>query len=419
MTADRTPFLERLSVTTRYAVRNLARNPRRTLLSVAGITIGCSIALINIGMTRGKAEMYIRNVAEGGIGHVQVVPATWMVSHDPGLRLHDWQKTLGWLRRDPGVLVATPRVRIQGMLAMGTRVSGVVIAGVDPVTEPKALRYVLTVQSGRYLVPSDSHAMVLGKSIAERLRVDVGDAVVVTVVDNTGAVKSDMFDVVGMVNLGNRELDSLICQVTLRDAEKLSGSPGAGEITVILKDPGDADRFRDRVRARLPAGDTAWTWAQISPQSEQGVRLNYLFSRIITAILILVALLGVASSQLSAVLERKRELAMLSALGMGRASIFRLVLSEALSLGTLSVLTTVALAGPISYYLAKVGIRILAAGKSMTALGTVVDPVIYGDFGAWFFIYAAILSYFATVVASLYPAWYAVRLDPAETLRMS
>ena len=419
MTADRTPFLERLSVTTRYAVRNLARNPRRTLLSVAGITIGCSIALINIGMTRGKAEMYIRNVAEGGIGHVRVVPANWMVSHDPGLRLHDWQRTLGWLRQDPGVVVATPRVRIQGMLAMGTRASGVVIAGVDPVTEPKALRYVRTVQSGRYLVPSDSHAMVLGKSIAERLRMDVGDSVVVTVVDNTGAVKSDMFDVIGIVNLGNRELDSLICQVTQRDAEQLSGSPGAGEITVILKDPGDADRFRDRVRARLSAGDTAWTWAQISPQSEQGVRLNYLFSRIITAILILVALLGVASSQLSAVLERRRELAMLSALGMGRASIFRLVLSEALSLGSLSVVTTVALAGPVSYYLARVGIRILAAGKSMTALGTVVDPVIYGDFGAWFFIYAAILSYFATVVASLYPAWYAVRLDPAETLRMS
>jgi ABC-type lipoprotein release transport system permease subunit len=55
----------------------------------------------------------------------------------------------------------------------------------------------------------------------------------------------------------------------------------------------------------------------------------------------------------------------------------------------------------------------------MTALGTVVDPVIHGDFGIWFFAYAAILSYLATVVASVYPAWYAVRLEPAETLRMS
>lgn len=408
-----------LSVSTRYAVRNLTRNYRRTLLSVAGITIGCSIALINISLTRGKIEMFIRNVAEGGIGHVRVAPEDWIVSHDAGLRLHQWRKTLGELRKDPGVVVATPRVRIQGMLAMGTRVRGVLITGVDPLTEPKALRYVRTLESGRYLKPGDSHAMVIGKTTAERLRMGVGDAVVVTVVDSSGAAKSDMFEVAGIVNLGNRQLDSMVCQMTLRDAENLSGLPGVGEISVILKNPGDANLFRDRVRARLSGGDTAWTWAQISPQSEQAVRINYVFSRIITVILVLVALLGVASSQLTAVLERKRELAMLSALGMGRVSIFRLVFSEALTLGTLSGLATMALAGPITYYLALVGIRILDSGKSLTALGTVVDPVMHGDFGSWFFVYAAILSYLATVVASFYPAWYAVRLDPAETLRMS
>jgi ABC-type lipoprotein release transport system permease subunit len=416
---DITLLMERLSVTTRYAVRNLTRNYRRTLLSVAGITIGCSIALINIGIAKGKTEMFIRNVAEGGIGHIQVVPGNWIVSHDPGLRLHEWRKTLGTLRNDPAVVVATPRVRIQGMLAMGTRVSGVLITGVDPDTEPKALRYVRTLESGRYLKPDDSHAMVIGKSIAERLRTGIGDTVVVTVVDNTGAAKSDMFEVTGIVDLGSRQLDSLICQITRRDAEDLSGSQGVGEIAVILKDPGGADSFRNRILAQLPAGDTAWTWAQISPQSEVAVRINYAFSQVFTVILILVALLGVASSQLTAVLERKRELAMLTALGMGRISIFRLVFSEALTLGTISGLATVALAGPITWYFSRIGIRILDSGKSMTALGTVVDPVIHGDFGIWFFVYAIILSYLATVVASVYPAWYAVRLDPAETLRMS
>lgn len=419
MNASLTRLMGRLSVTTRYALRNLTRNSRRTLLSVAGITIGCSIALVNIGLSRGKIGMFIRNVAEGGIGHVRVVPENWIVNHDPALRLHRWRTTLERLRADPGVAVATPRVRIQGMLAMGTRVSGVLISGVDPLTEPKALRYVRTLESGRYLKPDDSHAMVIGRSMADRLRAGVGDALVVTVVDAGGAAKSDMFDVVGIVNLGNRRLDSLVCQVTLGDAQQLSGRGGVGEITVLLREPAHAWRFRDQIRARLPAGDTAWTWAQISPQSEQAVRINELFSRIITLVLILVSLLGVASSQLTAVLERKRELAMLSALGMGRRSIFRLVIGEALTLGTLSALATVALAGPVSWYFGRVGIRVLARGESMTALGTVVDPVMYGDFGAWFFAYAAMLSCLATVTASLYPAWYAVRLDPAEALRMN
>ena len=233
--------------------------------------------------------MYIRNAAEGGIGHVRVVPENWTVSHDPGLRLREWQKTLGELREDSGVVVATPHARIQGMLAVGTRVSGVMMTGVDPVTEPKALRYVRTLESGRYLKPEDSHAMVIGKSIAERLRIGIGDAVVVTVMDNTGVAKSDMFNVIGIVNLGSRQLDSAICQVTIRDVVELSGSPGVGEIAVILKDPANANLFRDRITAWLPAGDTALTWAQISPQSEVAVRLNYAFSQIFTVILILVA----------------------------------------------------------------------------------------------------------------------------------
>lgn len=72
-------------------------------------------------------------------------------------------------------------------------------------------------------------------------------------------------------------------------------------------------------------------------------------------------------------------------------------------------------AGPITYYFAKVGLPL--AGQSMTAVGTVIDPVMYGSFGLWFFTDAAFLAYASTFLASLYPAWFAVRLDPAEALR--
>lgn len=405
------------SITTRFAYRNLTRNYRRTLLSTAGVAIGCSIALVDIGLQLGKVEMFIRNVAEGGIGHVRVVPDQWVASRDPKWRLTGWEKVLDNLRANPGVVAATPRARVQGMLAMGTRLCGVEITGVDPQTEPKALRYVRKMDTGHYLETGDRHSMVIGKSIADRLGVSTGDQLIVTVVDNNGAMKSDMFNIVGTVNLGGN-LDRQICQVTLQDAENLSGLPGAGEIAVILKDAEKAMAFKNQICSQLPAGDTALTWAEIAPQTETAVRMNYVTAIILASVLVLVSLLGVASAQLTAVLERKRELAVLSALGMGRSSIFKLVFTEALALGTVSCLATFALAGPITYYLAKTGIVILKQGQSMEALGTVMDPVFHGNFGPWFFICAAILSYMATILASLYPAWYAIRLDPAEALRV-
>jgi ABC-type lipoprotein release transport system permease subunit len=407
-----------LSITARFAVRNLSRNFRRTLLSTLGVAVGCSIALVDIGLQKGKVDMFIRNIAEGGMGHLQVVPEGWLVSRDDKLRLAGWEKVLGQLRSNPEVETAAPRARIQGMLAMGTRLIGAEITGVDPATEPRALRYVRTMAAGRYLKPGDRHEMVIGKTIADHLGISTGDQVIVTVVDNTGATNSDMFEIAGTVDLGG-QLDAQVCQVTLDDLAALSGIPGAGEIAVILKDGGRAGAVRDRIRAGLPSGDTAWTWAQMEPQTEVAVRMNYVVAAIISAILVFIVFLGIASAQLTAVLERKRELAVLSALGMGRASILKLVLSEALALGTASFLATLALAGPFTLYFAKVGIVFLEPGQTMSMAGTVIDPVFHGAFGPWFFTDALILCFTATILASLYPAWYAIRLDPAEALRVS
>ncbi len=407
--------MDRLSITSKFTVRNLSRNHRRTLLSALGVAIGCSIALIDIGLSKGKVEMLIRNVAEGGTGHIKVAADNWIIGRNDQLRLADWQKVLGQLRGNPEVKVATPRVKIQGMLAMGTRLSGVEITGVDPQNEPKALRYVRQMESGRYLQTGDRHAMVLGRSIADHLGVATGDQVEATVVDPLGAMKSDMFDVVGIVNLGTKQMDQLICQTTMEDVEDLSGIPGAGEITVILKDADKADSVRGWIQSQLPAGDKAWTWAEVSPQSQEAVQMNAVMAGLITVLLVSVAFLGVASAQLTAMLERRKELAILSALGMGSRSVVKLALSEAFALGTISLALILALAGPITYYFAKVGLPL--AGQSMTAVGTVIDPVMYGSFGLWFFTDAAFLAYASTFLASLYPAWFAVRLDPAEALR--
>ena len=410
-------MMPRLSISSRFALRNLSRNVRRTLISVGGVVIGCAIALANISIQLGKIDMFVRNVAEGGTGHLRAVPREWSVSHDPGLRLGDWRNELARLRAMPDVRVATPRARLQGMLAVGTRLAGVEIVGVDPESEPASDRFVRKLEAGRYLTGRDSHKMVLGRWLADRLRIGVGDSVVVTVVDRSGAVKSDLFDVLGIVNLGSRQIESGICQVTLADLEALSGLAGAGEIAVILKHPDDVDAFVESLKPTLPAADTALSWEELAPEVRAGVVINRANSRILGFVFMCVALLGIASAQLTAVLERRRELAVLAAIGMGRMRILGLMFSEALALGTLSFAVTVLLEGPVLLYFARVGFRVLS--QSMVVAGTIVDPIFYTDFGAWFFADAALLCYLATFLASVYPAVFATRLDPAEALRVA
>lgn len=407
-----------LPVFINFAFRSLLRSKARSILSVVGVAVACSLALGEVSLIRAEVGLYMRNISESGVGHFRVTPRDWDQSRDPSLRLRNWQSALKTLRENPDVLVATPRARLQGMLAMGTKMVGVEIAGVDSTTEAASFRYVRKMESGRYLLPSDSKKMVIGKSIAEKLKISVGDDVVVTVVDNSGEMKSDMFEVLGIVNLGSKQVEESVCQVTLSDIESLSGIKGASEIAVLLKNPDEIDSVVHAIEPTIASENPIIKWDEIVPEGRFMVVFHEVWARLITLILVFVAFVGVASAQLTSILERQKEFAILSAIGMGSRRMLSLIFSEAFLLGTLSFLATIVLSGPIIYYFSKVGFRVLGR-ENLTVLGTVIDPIYYVDFGSWFFGYAAVLSYLSMIAASIYPAVLTIRLNPMDALRVS
>jgi ABC-type lipoprotein release transport system permease subunit len=409
-----------LSVATRYATRSLGRNLRRTLLSAVGVGVGCAIGLISIGWVRGERELIVRAAAESGAGDLRLAPAGWAKRHDPSLRLRALDQELEAARALPGVVVATPRARAQALLAMGTHVASVEIAGVDPQTEPKALRFVRHIQEGRYLRPGDGDATVLGAALAERLHAGVGDELVVTVVRKQGGMQSAMLEIVGIAHTGSKDIDLGLCQVTLPEIERLTGIAGAGEITILLDRPGRIEAATRELAAQVPPGDTVLAWYDVAPELRAGVDIDDAYAKVTVAVVLFVVLLGVASSQLTAVLERRKEFAMLSAIGMRGATMVRLVLAEGLSLGVAGTVFALLLGVPVVGYLAWHGIDMARLfGSEFSMNGVLLDPVFHASLGIWVVPYAAFLSRAATVLASIYPAWFAARTDPASALRVA
>jgi lipoprotein-releasing system permease protein len=372
-----------------------------------------------IGMTKGKIEMFLRVTAETGTGHMRVVPDGWLKSHDSRLRLSDWQKDLAMLRRSPQVLAATPRARAQALLAMGTNVAAVEITGVDPVTEPATYRFVRHMTAGRYLMPQDKDSIVLGQATADTLKIELGDQVVTTAVGADGSMKSAMFTLIGIVDTGNQDMDAAICQVNLSDLDQLGQRPGAGEITMLLKNPSAAIRSQAELSPGISRPNRLLRWDEVSPQSKLAIVLNQLMSRWITVILMIVAVLGLASAQLTAILERQKELAMLAAIGMSSRRLLKLILLEATGIGVLGAGTALVTGAPLLYYLATVGVKVSGNGKGLQAMGMLIDPVIRSGFGWWVCTYAVVLSMTSAFIAALYPAWFAVKLDPISALRVS
>lgn len=407
-------------IASRYAVRSVGRNLRRTALSVVGIAVGCILALFMESLNRGRSELFARVGASSGIGHLRVVPAGWRERRDPRLRLADWQAAVAAARSLSGVAVVTARAHAQVLLAMGTHVVPVELAGVDPDVEPRTFRYVQHVHEGRYLKTGDAGGLVVGKTIAERLSAGVDDDVVATAVGPAGQIQSAMLRIVGIVTTGSEDADAGVCQVARPDLERLTGLPGAGEVTLVLDEFRNAEAIRGQLASRVARGDEVLTLAEVAPDIQGHFEQDAASARFVSVIILLIVLLGVASAQLAAVLERRREFAVLSALGMSGARMVRLVVQEALLLGVAGALVALAVGLPIIWRFAHVGLDFRRyIGSTYAFQGVLFDPVIYGDFGPWIVSYVTLVAIGATLAASLYPAWYASRTDPAVALRVA
>ena len=408
------------SVTTRYALRSLRRNLRRTLLSVVGVAFGVGIGLIAISWVSGQQSMLTDAAATGGIGHLRIAPEGWTESRSLDLRIHDWHAQLDRIRATEGVRAASPHAQVRGLLGLGTRSAAVTLTGVDPASEQETLRYVSEITEGRYLTAEDRGSVVLGQAAVNRLHAEIGDELVVSTVDDEGEMQTMLLTIVGIVSTGSRAVDSTIAQVTIPDVELLSGREGAADITVLLDDVHGIDSMKEQLSGGVARGDVLLTWLEASPDMRAGMAKGDGYTKAMLIIILLVVLLGVMSAQLTGVLERRKEFAVLAALGMRGHHLVMVLLTEGVALGLVSAVAALAWSAPIIFSMASNGVDLSAAyGSEGVAFGGVLMPmIVHPSFGPSVFVAGFGLSLIATVVASLYPAWYATKTDPATALRV-
>ena len=404
----------------RYALRSLGRHGRRTFLSILGIGIGCGLCIFVVGFVRGERGMMIRAAANSGIGHMRVVPAEWQQTRDDDLRLDNWRGLRDTLAAHPHVETVAPRARGGALLAFGVRTSGVEIVGVDPDVEQKANRLVQGVETGRYLQAEDENTVVIGKTISERLDVTLDDDLMLTMAGKDGQIQGAMLRIVGIVETGSRELDASVCHITLQTFIDISQIEGAGELTLLVDDIEQLQTIADDIESRLPEDIAVMTWDGLMPELASGVEIDKTWTRMVVGIITLVVFLGIASAQLAAVLERRREFAVLAAIGMKNGRLLSTMLLEGAVLGLAGGLLGLLLGGPITWFTARRGIDFTSmyGGMDLTMSNVLIDPVFYPEFGWWVVPLSMGLALFAALLSAVYPAWYAIRTDPATALRV-
>lgn len=398
---------------TTMAFRDLGRNRRRTFFSALAISVGLAILILMSSVVTGE----MGSALEGGIvletGHIQVRAA----SYDPNKSSLKWEDLVvnpdqiaQQIATLPDVKAATPRLFASGFITARNQSAGARIYGIDPASAAND-PYRLGIISGSYLSADDSGGLLIGKPVAEKLHLKAGDNVNLSINTANGDVTEQIFAVRGIYSTNTSGFDSATIFLPLAKAQAITQAQNrASTVFVMLKDTSATDA----VAAALTASNLeVLTWKDLNPLVLEWENLANSYIGILYLIILAIAASVIINTLIMSVYERTREIGILSAIGMRGGRIMFLFLAECAFLavagvimGILLGLLGVTLFNINGYYIGNMGLT-----------GFMIADTIFAKLTMDNVINLSTMTFIITILAGLYPAIMASRLQPVEALR--
>ena len=397
----------------KLAWRDLNRNRRRSFFSALALGMGLSLLLLMAAVI----EYEIRSSMDTSIrlqtGHLQIRAASY----------NENRSSLAWedlvegpaaiavqVAALPPVSVATPRLFASGIVASGDTSAAARITGVDPASAAND-PYRSGILSGQWLGADDRDGIVIGQPMADKLGLKAGDKPNVLVNTANGDVDSQAFVIRGIYSTRTPGFDNGTIFMSLAKAQAITrAGDHASAIFVLLK---DRDQTGAVVAALQTRQFTVLTWDRMNALLSDTEELANSYMILLYLIILAITATVIVNTLVMAVFERTREIGILSALGMRSGRIMAMFFAESamlalggIALGLIIGGAMVAYFGSVGYYIGDYGMTDLLFGERIYAVLTLKDAI-----------NLSIAALLVTLVASVYPASLAARLEPVEALR--
>lgn len=392
-----------------------------TFISTAGVTLGVMALIIVLAVMTGF-ERDLKEKILGTNAHLVVIRS--------GAPMEDYRATMSRLAKLPGVQAATPFIYNQVMLSTGRHVSGVVLRGIEPESDRKVTKLSRSIVQGDIdsLDPKPGSeaapGVMIGRELARHLNLSLGDRV--NVVSPTGAItplgmmpKLKPFQVTAIFNTGMFEYDSSLAYVSLGQAQSFFdlGDTVTG-IQLKVADVYGTTELSERINREFGPELYARDWMQMNRNILFALKTEKVVMFIILTLIVLVAAFGIASTLFMVVMEKTRDIAILKTMGARSSSIMKIFVFEGLLIGIVGTVLGVLFGLLISFNLEP----IIDLVQKITGKNFFSKEIYYLDHFPSHVVMSdvVIISVTAIIIsfiATLYPAWQASRMLPAEALR--
>lgn len=336
------------------ALRNLARNRRRTAISLAIVSAGTVGLLLTAGFIRFSFAGLEDALINGGLGHLEVVARAAAEERSATLErslahgLEDWPALQGEIEAVPGVAAAGPNVHLMGMAAKpdGATVSFVGL-GVDPERE-RRMGFTTKLRQGEDLpaaepAPGEDRVLV-ALGLAESLGVEPGDVVTLLAMTSDQTLNALDVRVAGIVTTGIQDLDTRYLKLHFRSAQRLLATERVNDLIVGLDSNDGLDAAKAALESRFASRAaplstlSVVSWRDRAPFYDQVRNLYGGIFWFLGSVIFVLVVLATSNTLVMTVMERVREIGTLRAIGTSRGQVARMILAEALWLGVLGAL---------------------------------------------------------------------------------
>ncbi|MCH8904819.1 MAG: ABC transporter permease [Bacteroidetes bacterium] len=396
------------------AWRNVWRSKTRSLTVMGAMVVGIWALIFVLAFMFSINTGMLKNSIDYQYSHIQIHSTEYKKDREIKFvipRVLELEKQLSEV---DGIQAYSSRILNNGMLATAHGARGVRIIAMDPKQEKLVTKLDKKLVEGSFFEGSKKNQLLISENLADKMNMDIRSRPVITFKGKSGDV-GEKYTVVGIFNTGFAKFDELNVLVNRSEFGKSMEMPDAvHEIAIYLEDPNNIEIVRAEVRALNPELEVE-TWNELAPELNLINEQMYLNMYIFMGIIMLALIFGIINTMLMAVLERVREIGMLMAIGMNKLRVFFMIVAETFMLALI--------AGPVGLLLGYLTVMVtnsmgidlskFSEGLAEYGIDQIVRPVLEDKI----YVVLAVNVIVTVILASIYPAIRAMRLNPATAIR--